>query len=60
MSKTKEMYFELFANYDYEDMPDYDFDMEYRMWEIKEDRLDKMMIILDKLENKKEEELWLN
>lgn len=60
MSKTKEMYFELFANYDYLDMPTEDFEVEYRMWQIKEDRLDKMMIILDKLENKKEEELWLN
>ena len=61
MSKTKEMYFDHFAIYDYQDMPDYDFDLEFRMWEIKEDRLSRIRYIISKFADKKEEEqLWLN
>lgn len=60
MSKTKELYFELFANYDYMDMPDHDFEVEYRMWEIKENRLERMLNLFDKIEDEKKEELWLN
>lgn len=49
MSKTKDLYFDAFANYDYMDMPNVDFEMEYRMWEIKEERIEKMLKIFEKI-----------
>lgn len=49
MSRTKEYYFEIFANYDYLDMPSEDFELEYRMWQIKEDRLDRLERIFELL-----------
>lgn len=55
MSRTKDLYFEHFATYDYLDMPNHDFELDWRTWKMKEDRLEKMNLILDKLENKIEE-----
>lgn len=49
MSRTKEYYFEIFANYDYLDMPSEDFELEYRMWQMKEDRLDRLERIFELL-----------
>lgn len=47
MSRTKDLYFEHFATYDYVDMPNHDFELEYRIWQMKEDRLDKIYKILE-------------
>lgn len=47
MSKTKELYFDHFATYDYLDMPDHDFELEYRIWQMKEDRLEKLLKIFE-------------
>lgn len=49
MSRIKEHYFEIFANYDYIDMPSEDFELEYRMWQMKEDRLDRLERIFELL-----------
>lgn len=50
MSKTKDLYFEHFANYDYLEMPNHNFEIDWRSWKMKEERLDKMMLILDKID----------
>ena len=62
MSKTKDYYFDYFANYDYLEMPNHNFEIDWRQekveyvvdvinsWKMKEERLEKMILILDKID----------